>query len=654
MIYHPLLDSSLDFRLILLKSAEYCRANTHIHEGSTVGIHCELQTHSLNSSPEYYAISYMWGEEYPGEKYPATAILANGDIVQVGQNLASALYQLRTEDTDVYVWADALCINQKDEVEKDTQIKRMRDIYANAAGTKVWLGGEGCRDEVMQCIYNISSVMMLTGSFPAITEAQSVLLSGGAMTKYKKLQSKADKLMDKVQETSVAKDFPFVEFGRFLELPYWNRGWIFQEVAVSSSVEFIYGSGSPRISINELRTAMAFTFSQVRIYDGERDWWPRSDRRRLRDISCNPVLQAIHGWHQSASAVVKLQREYQKMSNYGMPLLQLVSNSLFASTRSVELTDPKDRIFAFLGLANDQRLFKSVLNYSQTVEEIFRETARIMIQNGQADVLSYCQNYAGEIQNLPSWTPNWSPEILPPCNGFQWETPFTASGTGDQHQEYGKSEPYENPRHLSIQVIMVDVIEEIGNPWTPNDTPPTICTIPTFLNEVAEMCAKSDKKSRDIYLNQSDRLSAPYLIPVADRRRTTGNSASLPLNDTRKTWRKGHKLMMRLLKWVKWGIPPIRNSTVEEIWYHGTMCEMHNRRPFLSDKGYVGLGPATMERNDVIYVISGAKFPYVLRQRRDVRCGLPAYELVGEAYVHGIMYGEILSRGPRWEEITLV
>ncbi len=41
---------------------------------------------------------------------------------------------------EVYLWADAICINQKDELEKSHQIVLMEDIYAQAESVYIDLG----------------------------------------------------------------------------------------------------------------------------------------------------------------------------------------------------------------------------------------------------------------------------------------------------------------------------------------------------------------------------------------------------------------------------------------------------------------------------------------------------------------------------------
>ena len=64
---------------------------------------------------------------------------------------------------------------------------------------------------------------------------------------------------------------------------------------------------------------------------------------------------------------------------------------------------------------------------------------------------------------------------------------------------------------------------------------------------------------------------------------------------------------------------------------------LKQRRLFYSKRGYFGLGPVVMRPGDIVCVLFGAQVPLILR-RKDSR-----YRLVGESYVHGIMYGEAIK-----------
>ncbi|KAI3336711.1 heterokaryon incompatibility protein-domain-containing protein [Xylariaceae sp. AK1471] len=74
-------------------------------------------------------------------------------------------------------------------------------------------------------------------------------------------------------------------------------------------------------------------------------------------------------------------------------------------------------------------------------------------------------------------------------------------------------------------------------------------------------------------------------------------------------------------------------------------------RPFITKTGYIGIGPPSMRPDDVLCVLFGSHMPYVLRPLPQ---HLGAYTFVGDAYVHGIMDGEILRSGHQGVEIEVV
>lgn len=74
--------------------------------------------------------------------------------------------------------------------------------------------------------------------------------------------------------------------------------------------------------------------------------------------------------------------------------------------------------------------------------------------------------------------------------------------------------------------------------------------------------------------------------------------------------------------------------------YHEFICRSY----FRTHHDYLGLSVQTIQPGDGVYLIAGAAVPYVFRpvsgDRKD------RFRLIGEAYVHGVMYGEALAKGP--------
>lgn len=125
-IYKPLDDSSDSIRLIVLKPADYRDEAT---------VRCELIHVKFRDKPIYEALSYTWGNADD-----TRTILIDGIEVSVGANLYEALSFLRAKSGDRILWADAICINQNDQEEKNHQVRSMGWIYERAACVIIWLG----------------------------------------------------------------------------------------------------------------------------------------------------------------------------------------------------------------------------------------------------------------------------------------------------------------------------------------------------------------------------------------------------------------------------------------------------------------------------------------------------------------------------------
>ena len=76
----------------------------------------------------------------------------------------------------------------------------------------------------------------------------------------------------------------------------------------------------------------------------------------------------------------------------------------------------------------------------------------------------------------------------------------------------------------------------------------------------------------------------------------------------------------------------------------------------------MGLCPPSTVEQDFIYILRGARTPYVLRriEKTNQDDHSTQFTLVGEAYVHGAMNGEILDRNRNsdgrinWQPIEIV
>lgn len=92
----------------------------------------------------YKALSYCWGTEASSH-----TLDYNGHQFRVNGNLHSALKRLRDPNIIVYLWVDAICINQHDTTERSIQVSNMIDIYSKAEEVIVWLGEDANKDGLL-------------------------------------------------------------------------------------------------------------------------------------------------------------------------------------------------------------------------------------------------------------------------------------------------------------------------------------------------------------------------------------------------------------------------------------------------------------------------------------------------------------------------
>ncbi|PSR77240.1 heterokaryon incompatibility protein-domain-containing protein, partial [Coniella lustricola] len=108
---------------------------------------CPSQQPVLTMSPEpsYTALSYVWGAR--AKPFSMEVVDEDGDslgYIPLTANLHHALQDLRDSPAPPIAvktfWIDQICINQADHVEKNYQVRRMKQIYERAAQVITYLG----------------------------------------------------------------------------------------------------------------------------------------------------------------------------------------------------------------------------------------------------------------------------------------------------------------------------------------------------------------------------------------------------------------------------------------------------------------------------------------------------------------------------------
>lgn len=100
-------------------------------------ISVQLTDYRDEATPEYFALFYAWGSEQASE-----TILCCGKPFNVTPHLKEGLRCICTTSRCGRLWVDAICINQGNDREKETQVAKMHHIYRKSKGVYVWLGKE--------------------------------------------------------------------------------------------------------------------------------------------------------------------------------------------------------------------------------------------------------------------------------------------------------------------------------------------------------------------------------------------------------------------------------------------------------------------------------------------------------------------------------
>lgn len=128
---------------------------------------------------KFEALSYAWGKgTYRDNIYLQDFSVSNDGksvddvmlpmaqqtqprLFPVRSNLYQALKQIRSDIKDVWLWVDAICINQKDSVETSHQIPKMPAVYGHAWTVTICIGGSDDSDEADAAMDFVPSIIDL-------------------------------------------------------------------------------------------------------------------------------------------------------------------------------------------------------------------------------------------------------------------------------------------------------------------------------------------------------------------------------------------------------------------------------------------------------------------------------------------------------------
>ncbi len=308
-----------DLPLIEENSDSIATALKHSRPSLPQAIHRQPEI-SASDDLVYDALSYVWGP--PDLDAP---LICDGQHCRITKNLHQALRRFRKPSKRLYIWVDAICINQNDAAERSEQVQLMKQIYEQAEQVCIWLGDE---DEETHLVLRL-------------LEAH---------------RKKADQPWFHVR-TEFGADAPeWAAMIRWLNRPWFWRVWTIQEARVAKFAVVYFGPHSIDLAIVDSVLSLHISRDDNHDLAGHLD-----EAFRLPGLS------------------VRLNKS--NTFNYNCSLLDLLLMS-----RRHQATDLRDKVYGLLGLVQDmseQDLQNPLIrpDYKKAKEKVYRDTAHIPVAN---------------------------------------------------------------------------------------------------------------------------------------------------------------------------------------------------------------------------------------------------------------------------------
>lgn len=527
----------------------------------------------------------------------------------------------------------------------------MKTIYENASSVLVWLGpASNDSDRIMDCAMENGPGYVEAGGY---FTANTTFTEGPEVVKtYLEASPNMGNLLKGPQMAKLVDSLHSL-----LYRDYWHRVWVLQEIAVAKNV--IVACGNKKCPLEAFETtAVTMTHiitSSVTHLMSTTSWVELTAQGT--SLTRSPVAAP-------ALRMLKERRWYQTKVHRQLTWILTFARSTGATVLTdtrLRATDPRDHIYALLGIASNTEQLGIIPDYNKSVEDIYTEvTGKILEHN--FDLLLMSQR--GKSQQVPSWVPDWRQDLKESpgnCAGFQ--KPFRAYGQVQPIlPSLRKDGPKDIPSILEVTGTRVDVVSYTGAVFrkeeTQNSSPKStgLLSVQLFLAQIENLCHRSAALDSKIYGDPKIWLKdALVRIPVGDCEKISPEGDRSRLSETSKS---RYEALIAFLDMIN--NPAVDENQVSDTLMSGwskfmmylvDMYRLMDRRPFITENGYVGVGPAAMLSGDAVSIFFGAHVPYVVRQESE---NPQRFSLVGDAYVYGIMDGEFMTTGFRQEVFELI
>lgn len=603
----------------------------------------------------YYALSYVWGDQVADVQ-----ITINGLPFYVRPNLALILESLENR-IDKPIWIDALCINQGDTDEKNSQVDQMRFVYERADRTIIWLGS--CNEQIERMIPKLK-IIGKQANDAHILELNEGDIRGPSkwssdpitVARVDGIRARLQAIMSENRENVTFSKADLDALVELTEKPWFKRVWIIQELCVSTEYEFACGNqtieGDHFLAGFQICNLWVMgALDQLKnlstrpgiVFQTATRFWNIVRFTGGRRIILNARAATTLGTRKKYRESFALKKHHQNSEEF-LKSFTLKQNLLRAfipiNGGTLNATDARDRIFALLGVSSDTKELNVRVDYNKSVkqEDVYRDVAKRLLQRGHIDLLSFCRrNKSQQGTTLPSWAPDWSVPLPSAWGLTANDGLYNACGkmTFNMTEIHTDSTP---DNEVELKAFRVGKISSTGTPGTlPNNEPASSIVRTLTIISIAEwLLARSGNR-----YTEQQRQEGVWRIPICDREY---NALGQVVRATEKSWEE-HTRLSKILR-SKWAL---LTTSIDFVSYWGIMQDMDDVTTLLLDNNYVGIGHGGLKEGDEIWIPQGAHVPYAFRRTQDGK-----HMLLGEVFVYGIMDGEFMTNSAECMSMILV
>ncbi|KAL9107576.1 MAG: hypothetical protein Q9227_007576 [Pyrenula ochraceoflavens] len=562
-------------------------------------LHAEIKVVPLSPETHFEALSYTWGQASKGK----TITLNQRYKFPITDNLYTALQRLRSRDKTRVLWVDAMCINQKDDIEKSHQVRLMGKIYREANCVNVWLGEP---DWVFP--FDLGYWYETRPSWNPMTNAMISMLGGNPNPPVSKAHLKNQ---TKAMHTAVHNTVP----------SWHHRAWTIQECVVAKKVTLYFGSQQlpydPDVTIGfstEDSLPYDFTYRMGKLLPYLRSQCNKDDDA-FRPISLYRAAHVLEG---------------------------------------AQATNKRDMVYSILGLIGPREAELIGSDYTIPYPQVYsRATFVSMEVQHSLDILNLVRlNPEARPEELPSWTVNFA-NIQGSFNVAGWTTPFNRRVRSSFPRHLELKVGLKSPTLLEISGTYCDEVCSIVS-TAGSDKAKVLSALGNLMQDAAGIFSDSlDKGHGSAFTSAVIRalpakntcMDTSMLTRIVDAVRAPVNDRGFSTEENDNLWNSHGSMTPKLLP----GKPPkntgcwvdvLASTHIDEESSFLSYCRLNSGgeavNVFVTKCGLVGIAPSTVAVADhIVFVQSSMPF-LALRRLADSQ----HYQYQGLVYLHGLMQNE--------------